>query len=117
MIQELLALVKGLAQDLNSLIRIALTGALRLEREQGVNEAMTSFLDRLHLFVAKGGDIVEGADGNVLPFSHVSNAGTQGATYDYQSLPPDNAGDSPFASNAPREGIGETTHPPSSLCV
>ena len=117
MIQDVLALAKGLAQDLKNLIRIALTGALRLEREQDVNEAMASFLDKLHLLVAKGGGPVEGVDGNVLPACPVSHAGAQCATYGCQDFAAKNAGDSPFASSAPREGIGETTHPPSDLCV
>ncbi|KNZ74640.1 Rho-type GTPase-activating protein 1 [Termitomyces sp. J132] len=40
MTQELLALVTGLAHYLKILIRIALTGALKLERDQSVREAM-----------------------------------------------------------------------------
>ncbi|EGO22161.1 hypothetical protein SERLADRAFT_362555 [Serpula lacrymans var. lacrymans S7.9] len=56
MTQELLALVTGIAHYLKILIRIALTGALKLEREQSVREAMASFLDKLHLLAVQGGD-------------------------------------------------------------
>ena len=47
MTQELVALVTGLAHYLKMLIRIALTGALKLER-------ITSFLDKLHLLAVQG---------------------------------------------------------------
>ena len=82
MTQELLALVTGLAHYLKILIRIALTGALKLERgeaggSQAVvsqqqhgayrstangapplvqGEAMSSFLDKLHLLAVQGGN-------------------------------------------------------------
>lgn len=56
MTQELLALVTGIAHYLKILIRIALTGALKLEREQSVREAMPSFLDKLHLLAVQAGD-------------------------------------------------------------
>ncbi|ETW79001.1 hypothetical protein HETIRDRAFT_323512, partial [Heterobasidion irregulare TC 32-1] len=52
MTQELLALVTGLAHYLKILIRIALTGALKLEREHDMREAMSSFLDKLHLLAS-----------------------------------------------------------------
>ena len=45
--QELLSLVTGLAHYLKILIRIALTGALRLDQEHGVPAALESFLARL----------------------------------------------------------------------
>ena len=82
MTQELLALVTGLAHYLKILIRIALTGALKLERgeaggSQAVvhqhhhqqyrsmangapplaqGEAMAAFLDKLHLLAVQGGN-------------------------------------------------------------
>ena len=124
MTQELLALVTGLAHYLKILIRIALTGALRLEREQSVDEAMTSFLDKLHLLVVQGGNpsarrVIKSANGGVLPASQIGNTGTQGVTYGFRSLAPENAGDSPFASSTPREGMGKAPAnvPPSDLCV
>lgn len=45
--QELLSLVTGLAHYLKILIRIALTGALRLERDFDDHSALTEFLNRL----------------------------------------------------------------------
>lgn len=47
--QELLALVTGLAHYLKILIRIALTGSLKLEREFGNDRALDYLLDRLAL--------------------------------------------------------------------
>ena len=57
MTQELLALVTGLAHYLKILIRIALTGALKLEREQSqiVPDALNAFLDKLHMLAIQGG--------------------------------------------------------------
>src|SRR5882762_5790222 len=71
MTQELLALVTGLAHYLKILIRIALTGALKLEREHNVREAMSSFLDKLHLLAVQGGNptarrVIKGAGGGLL---------------------------------------------------
>ena len=101
MTQELLALVTGLAHYLKILIRIALTGGLKLEREYNAREAMTSFLDKLHLLaieggnpsarrLVRGGEKVVGASGGA--------TGTQGVTYGFRSLAPEFAGDSPFGS-------------------
>lgn len=45
--QDLLSLVTGLAHYLKILIRIALTAALRLEREHASQAALTQFLNRL----------------------------------------------------------------------
>src|ERR1700722_13714595 len=87
--QELLALVTGLAHYLKILIRIALTGALKLEREQNVPEAMTSFLDKLHLLAVQGGNptarrLVKGMNGEVLPPAQNENVGPQGVTYGFR---------------------------------
>lgn len=119
MTQELLALVTGLAHYLKILIRIALTGALKLEREQGVREAMSSFLDKLHLLAVQGGNpaarrMIKGQNGEVMAPSTFGNFGTQGVTYGFRSLAPENAGDSPF-----REGSAKlsSSNPPSDLCV
>ena len=123
MTQELLALVTGLAHYLKILIRIALTGALKLEREHGVREAMQSFLDKLHLLAVQGGSpsarrMIKGAE--IVPFQHGSgNAGTSGVTYGFRSLAPEKAGESPFLG-APRDpGLSTipVVNPPSDLCV
>ncbi|KAG5647457.1 hypothetical protein DXG03_009388 [Asterophora parasitica] len=120
MTQELLALVTGLAHYLKILIRIALTGALKLEREQSVREAMGSFLDKLHLLAVQGANptarrMIKGQNGEVMaPSSNGGNFGTQAVTYGFRSLAPENAGDSPF-----REGSSKisSSNPPSDLCV
>ncbi|KAG5995474.1 hypothetical protein E4U52_008267 [Claviceps spartinae] len=48
--QELLSLVTGLAHYLKLLIRICLQGALRLERDSGLNEGLDCFLNDLNEF-------------------------------------------------------------------
>ncbi|KAG5652622.1 hypothetical protein H0H81_004351 [Sphagnurus paluster] len=120
MTQELLALVTGLAHYLKILIRIALTGALKLEREQSVREAMGSFLDKLHLLAVQGANpaarrMIKSSNGEVMiPNSSGGNFGTQAVTYGFRSLAPENAGDSPF-----REGSSKisSSNPPSDLCL
>ena len=120
MTQELLALVTGLAHYLKILIRIALTGALKLEREQSVREAMSSFLDKLHLLAVQGGNpaarrVIKGSNGEALTINPHANYGTQGVTYGFRSLAPENAGESPFSQ---REGVTKASStPPSDLCV
>lgn len=123
MTQELLALVTGLAHYLKILIRIALTGALKLEREQSVREAMASFLDKLHLLAVQGGNptarrLIKGQNGEVMAPHPGGNQGTQGVTYGFRSLAPENAGDSPFNPVILRDGSTKvSTNPPSDLCV
>ncbi|CAA7267418.1 unnamed protein product [Cyclocybe aegerita] len=121
MTQELLALVTGLAHYLKILIRIALTGALKLEREQSVRDAMTSFLDKLHLLAVQGGNpaakrMIKGSNGEALTVNPSANFGTQGVTYGFRSLAPENAGESPFAQS---QGVVSkvSSNPPSDLCV
>lgn len=121
MTQELLALVTGLAHYLKILIRIALTGALKLEREQSIQEAMSSFLDKLHLLAVQGGNpsarrLIKGQNGSDIPVSKSGNIGTQGVTYGFRSLAPENAGDSPFNALAGPSKVS-SNHPPSDLCV
>ncbi|CED84724.1 Adaptor protein Enigma and related PDZ-LIM proteins [Phaffia rhodozyma] len=53
---DLLALVTRLAHYLKILIRIALTGALKLEREYANRAALVGFLDRLARLAHDGGD-------------------------------------------------------------
>lgn len=124
MTQELLALVTGLAHYLKILIRIALTGALKLEREQDVREAISSFLDKLHMLAIQGGNpsakrMMKRANGEVLPPEDQGNYGTQGVTYGFKSLAPENAGESPFSA-APRDPALSKVpvlHPPTDRCA
>ncbi|KAG1746642.1 uncharacterized protein EDB91DRAFT_1236079 [Suillus paluster] len=120
MTQELLALVTGIAHYLKILIRIALTGALKLEREQSVREAMSSFLDKLHLLAVQGGDptarrTIKGGSGEVMGQGRGANLGTQGVTYGFRSLAPENAGESPFSANSSSRLT--VSNPPSDRCV
>ncbi|KAG9088052.1 hypothetical protein FS749_002460, partial [Ceratobasidium sp. UAMH 11750] len=116
MSQDLLALVTGLAHYLKILIRIALTGALKLERELGDNGvALSRFLDRMKALAKSGGDVR--ARRLVSSKSLVPNASSNGndsnvAAYGYRSLAPEVAGESPFASPA---GVGMGA--PSDLCT
>ncbi len=124
MTQELLALVTGLAHYLKILIRIALTGALKLEREQDVREAITNFLDKLHMLAIQGGNpsarrIMKRANGEMIPQSDSGNVGTQGVTYGFKSLAPEHAGESPFSA-APKDPTlakVPVVNPPSDLCI
>ncbi|TFY80882.1 hypothetical protein EWM64_g3132 [Hericium alpestre] len=124
MTKELLALVTGLAHYLKILIRIALTGALKLERDHDIREGMSSFLDKLHLLAVQSGDpsarrIMKNAKGEMAVDQRSSNAGTRGVTYGFRSLAPENAGESPF-SGAPRDPALSNVpvvNPPSDLCV
>ncbi|KAF9005924.1 hypothetical protein BDQ17DRAFT_1352402 [Cyathus striatus] len=118
MTQELLALVTGLAHYLKILIRIALTGALKLERDQSVRDAMSSFLDKLHLLAVQGGNptarrMIKGSNGESIAPNPNNNYGTQGVTYGFRSLSPENAGESPFRDG----GKLSSSNPPSDLCV
>ncbi|KAG8735117.1 hypothetical protein FRC10_010969 [Ceratobasidium sp. 414] len=116
MSQDLLALVTGLAHYLKILIRIALTGALKLERELGDNGvALSRFLDRMKALAKSGGDVR--ARRLVSSKSLVLNSSPNGndskvAAYGYRSLAPEVAGESPFASPA---GVGMGA--PSDLCA
>ncbi|KAI0629290.1 RhoGAP-domain-containing protein [Trametes polyzona] len=124
MTQELLALVTGLAHYLKILIRIALTGALKLEREQDVREAITNFLDKLHMLAIQGANpaarrIMKRANGELIPQNDSGNVGTQGVTYGFKSLAPENAGESPFSAAPKDPSLAKVTvvNPPSDLCV
>lgn len=124
MTQELLALVTGLAHYLKILIRIALTGALKLEREQEVHDALGSFLDKLHMLAIQGGNpsakrMMKRANGEVVLPGESGNAGTQGVTYGFKSLAPENSGESPFMSGTRDPALAKVNvvNPPSDLCV
>ena len=124
MTQELLALVTGLAHYLKILIRIALTGALKLERDYDAHEPMTSFLDKLHMLAIQGANpsakrLIKGSNGETLASSRSSNISTEGVTYGFRSLAPEYAGESPFMA-APRDpslANVPAINPPSDLCV
>lgn len=123
MTQELLALVTGLAHYLKILIRIALTGALKLEREQDVRDAISSFLDKLHMLAIQGANpgakrMLKRVNGEVVQ-NDSSNLGTQGVTYGFRSLAPDNAGESPFSPGPRDPSLAKVNvvNPPSDLCV
>ncbi|KAI0050970.1 hypothetical protein FA95DRAFT_1454792, partial [Auriscalpium vulgare] len=124
MTQELLALVTGLAHYLKILIRIALTGALKLEREYNAREAMSLFLDKLHLLAVQGGNpsvrrILKNSKGEAAVLRQGTNLNTGGVTYGFRSLAPENAGESPFlgASRDPDLSNVPVVNPPSDLCV
>ena len=125
MTQELLALVTGLAHYLKILIRIALTGALKLEREHGIG-AIGSFLDKFHSLAVQNGRpsarrMLAGVK-DVAPPSHSSasiNTSTHGVTYGFRSLAPEVAGASPFLDASQDLAISNVSvpSPPSDLCV
>ncbi|KAH9169848.1 hypothetical protein EDB89DRAFT_2230988 [Lactarius sanguifluus] len=108
MTQELLALVTGLAHYLKILIRIALTGALKARTRAWCGNPSARRM-------------MKGAKGEVSPSqrSGSGNVGTNGVTYGFRSLAPENAGESPFLG-APRDpalsGV-PVVNPPSDLCV
>ena len=100
--QELLALVTGIAHYLKILIRIALTGALKLEKEQSVREAMASCLDKLHLLAVQSGDpgarqLIKNGSGEIMG----QNGCMHGVTYGYRSLASELVGESPFSIMSP----------------
>ena len=116
--QEFLTVVTGLAHYLRILIRVALTGALKLEREHGIRQAIQSFLDKLHVLVVQGGNpsarrMIQRTN------SGSGNAGTNGVTYGFRSLAPEIAGESPFlgAPRDPELSSVPVVNPPSDLCV
>lgn len=143
MTQDLLALVTGLAHYLKILIRIALTGALKLEREHSNGDALLKFLDRLQCLGLDGADpnakrqqhanparianILSSDGGPPSPLSVAKLSGSngidysEGVTYGYRSLSPDCAGESPFSPKAIAQAIQKGTSsvltPPSDLCA
>jgi hypothetical protein len=132
MTQELLSLVTGLAHYLKILIRIALTGVLRLDREHLRSDAIPSLLDKLHLLAVQGGNpaskrVIKGA-GDTEPIRHIApgepgavNYSTHGVTYGFRGLAPEYAGHSPFweLRNENANGVGNEPAPsiPSDKCV
>jgi len=119
MTQESLALVTGLAHYQTTLIRVALTGALRLEQEQSVKDVITSF-DKLHLLAVQGANpsakrLIKGSHGEPLKLIPNTNPGTQGVIYGFRSLTPEYAGESPLSLTD--MGSKVSANPPYDLCV
>ncbi|EJD08197.1 uncharacterized protein FOMMEDRAFT_16660 [Fomitiporia mediterranea MF3/22] len=101
MTEELLASVTGLAHYLKILIRIALTGNLKLERDHSAHEAIDNFLDKLRLLAVQGGSpsarrAVQDSEKHTGAFGGADN--TRGVTYGFKSLAPEIAGESPLSS-------------------
>ncbi|KAG8876468.1 hypothetical protein FRB97_004158 [Tulasnella sp. 331] len=128
MTQELLALVTGLAHYLKILIRIALTGALKLEREHSDPTALLGFLDRLQSLALTGADpsarrLTQGrTPTNENPTGSPSSPSSEpGVAYGYRSLGPECAGESPFGARAIAQAAANGTpsviSPPSDLCT
>ena len=129
MSQDHHAFVTGLAHNLHALIRIALTGALKLEREHGVREAMQSFLDKLHSLAVQRGNpspprmMLNTAKGEVNSHRSASgNPSTNGVMYGFRSLASENAGESPslgrlgaWLDDSRLSGV-PVTNPPSPKC-
>ncbi|GHJ88507.1 hypothetical protein NliqN6_4909 [Naganishia liquefaciens] len=101
--QELLALVTGLAHYLKILIRIALTGSLKLEREHGNVNALDFMLQRLSLLARDDADPAVPVRGRGLARTHFEPqetsqppgfiASTKGIAYGYRSLAPEIVGE------------------------
>lgn len=131
MTQELLALVTGLAHYLKILIRIALTGALKLEREHNDPGSLPRFLDRLQCLALAGADPSASRTQTVLASKLVSVTDASGGStsasdntnvaYGFRSLGPDCAGESPFGpraiAQAAANGTPSVLSPPSDLCA
>lgn len=124
MTQELLALVTGLAHYLKILIRIALKGALKLEREHGIGEALGSFLDKFHLLAIQNGNTSARRTTTKPIFPPIQssapiNISTDGVVYGFRSLAPEVAGASPFLDASQDFAISNVPvpSPPSDLCV
>jgi hypothetical protein len=122
MTQELLSLVTGLAHYLKILIRIALTGALKLEREYFNGEALNSFLDQLQALAVEGGNpSARRAVTNGGSSRSGEGSGGQKVAYGYKSLSPELAGESPFSPSSGTNGhppsLSPMSPPPSDLCI
>lgn len=96
--QELLSLVTGMAHYLKILIRIALSGALKLDREHSNALAIIAFLDQLASLAKEGM--------REMPADMVSDMET--LTYGYSSLP---------RSTTTSSRLGEAGEMATDLCV
>lgn len=86
-----------------------------------MREAMTNFLDKLHLLAVEGGNpSARRLIRNAHPNDHGGAYSTQGVSYGFKSLAPEYAGDSPF-SDSPDSTMPLVERlsipPPSDLCV
>jgi hypothetical protein len=137
MTQDLLALVTGIAHYLKILIRIALRGALKLQREYSEPESVSRFLDPLERMADKNGDptVRRLASHTSKPSSSEASTqisisvstheprqspSTKGVIFGFISLAPELAGVSPCTQeyNDVRDGTSEAAQytPPSDLC-
>jgi len=107
------------------LINIALRNTLKLERDYGVQEAVKTFLDKLHLLTCQEADpsvrrMVKRANDDVITTCFTSgNPSTAGVMYGFSSLSPEYAGESPFITG-PRDPVLSlipVPNPPSELCI
>ena len=141
MTQELLALITGIAHFLKILIRIALLGALKLQREYPEPEGVSRFLDPLQRMAEENGDPT--ARRLDSPSSYTSkpssseastqisisvstheprrSPSTKGVIFGFKSLAPELAGVSPCIQeySDARDGTTEAAQytPPSDLCL
>ena len=145
MTQELLALITGIAHFLKILIRIALLGALKLQREYPEPEGVSRFLDPLQRMAEENGDptarrLVDSPKSSLSPYTskpsssetstQISNSvstqprqspSTKGVIFGFKSLAPELSGVSPCIQeyNDARDGTTEAAQytPPSDLCL
>jgi len=147
MTQELLALITGIAHFLKILIRIALLGVLKLQREYPEPEGVSRFLDPLQRMAEENSDPTARrlVDSPKSPPSYTSkpsssevstqisitvsvstyeprqSPSTKGVIFGFKSLAPELAGVSPCIQeyNDARDGTSEAAQytPPSDLCL
>ncbi|KAG8958044.1 hypothetical protein FRC00_003109 [Tulasnella sp. 408] len=144
MIQDPVFFMAGSAHHLKILIRIALTGALTLEREYSNGDALLKFLERLQRLGMDGADPNAKRQQHIVPenIANISAApesgplsplgvaefsgsttvdNSEGVTYGYKSLSPGCAGESPFSplaiAQAGQKGTSSVLTPPTDLCV
>ena len=112
---EILKVVARIARCFNSLIRISLRGALKLQQEHHISGALPSFLDRLHALTnANSSTHMPAAAASAsaaLALSEGVNPATTSSSYGYRSLTPESAGISPLAK------AQKKYKPPSDLCI
>jgi hypothetical protein len=144
MTQELLALITGIAHFLKILIRIALLGALKLQREYPEPDGVSRFLGPLQRMAEENGDPTARrlVDSSKPPSSYIpkppseaspqnsisvgthephQSPSTKGVIFGFKSLAPELAGVSPCVQeyNDVRDGTAEAAKytPPSDLCL
>ena len=121
---ELLALMTRLAHYRKILIRIALTGALKLEQDCDAHEPMTSFLDKLHVLAIQGADpstkrLSKKSGGETPPSPRSPGISTEGVVHNFGSLDLEYAGESPYLATSGDPSLTSVPpiDPPSNLCV